>query len=116
MLINKSSLKHTNINQFEETVWLDPTLHEQKLLSQLLLLGRGLSTGGEADQTESDLELSQSKPPKRILCVFVVFSSHYSQNSKIKRKKERKIHKYCLIFQFIATSNIYIEIDQYQQD
>ena len=79
MLINKSSLKHTNFNQFKETVWLDPTLHEQKLLPQLPLLGRGLSTGGEAHQTESDPERSRSQPPKRILRIFVIFNSNYSQ-------------------------------------
>ena len=45
----ESSLKHTNFKQFKETVWLDPsrTLHEQKLLLQLPLLGRGHSTKQE---------------------------------------------------------------------
>ena len=81
MLINKSSLKHTNFNQFKETVWLDPTLHEQKLLPQLPLLGRGQSTEGEADQAESEPERSWSQPPKRVLCIVLVFNSNHSQKT-----------------------------------
>ena len=89
MLTNKSSLKHTNFNQFKETVWLDPTLYEQKPLPQLPLLGRGHSTKEEAGQAESDPECSWPKPPKKVMCIFIVFNSNINYYQK---KKKFKIH------------------------
>ena len=61
----------------------------------LPLLKRERGTDEEADQTDSDPELSRSKLPKRVLCVCWKESVKLKLNSNSKFKKFKKFKKSC---------------------